>query len=346
MKASRQPFLLWLIALLLAACTPIAPLDSPAGTVPPTPQPTTAATYDNPIYPGDFPDPFVLPVGDHYYVYATNVGATNVPVLRLSQDFAETEWLGDALPRLPEWAAWHQSLTWAPAVLLRGERLVLYYTARYRAAERQCIGRAIADQPAGPFVDDSTVPFVCQLDLGGSIDPSPFVDQDGRAYLLWKNDGNCCGLSVGLWVQPLRDDGLALEGEPVQLIRRDQIWEYPLVEAPAMVEHEGVYYLFYSGNWWESHAYAVGYAVCETVTGPCEKPQKEPLFTFIPEAMGPGGQEFFRDPAGNLWMVYHAWTAPNVGYPEGSRSLRIEPVDFVNGAPQIPGPTVDPQPLP
>ena len=32
--------------------------------------------------------------------------------------------------------------------------------------------------------------------------------------------------------------------------------------------------------------------------------------------MGPGGEAFFTDDEGNLWMAYHAWTGANVGYPE------------------------------
>jgi len=55
---------------------------------------------------------------------------------------------------------------------------------RYRTAERQCISRAVSDNPAGPFVDERSEPLVCQLELGGSIDPSPFVDADGTPYLL------------------------------------------------------------------------------------------------------------------------------------------------------------------
>jgi beta-xylosidase len=303
-------------------------------------------TYTNPVYSGDFPDPFVLRVGDQYYAYATNAGSVNVQTIRLNADFSSWEYLGDALPRLPGWAAWHQSLTWAPAVLQRGDQYVLYYTARFREAGRQCISRAVSDSPTGPFKDDTIGPFICQLDIGGSIDPSPFVDDDGQAYLLWKNDGNCCNRFTGIWIQKLSEDGLSLTGDAVELIRQDQFWEHPLVEGPSMVKQDGIYYLFYSGNWWEGMDYAVGYAVCETALGPCTKPQKKPIFAWKGKAMGPGGQEFFEDPDGNLWMAYHAWTAPDVGYPGGSRSLRIEPVRFIDGVPVIEGPTEEPQPFP
>jgi beta-xylosidase len=135
-------------------------------------------------------------------------------------------------------------------------------------------------------------------------------------------------------------------GEPTKLIIRDQAWERPLIENPAMVHAGDQYYLFYSGNWWESIDYAVGYAICETVAGPCEKPLKQPLIKYTGQVMGPGGQSFFTDEDGDLWMAYHAWTGANVGYPAGERTLRIDPVEFVEGKPVIEGPTEDPQPLP
>jgi beta-xylosidase len=283
-------------------------------------------------------------VEDAYYAYSTNSSNSNIPVLR-STDLVTWERLGDALPALPEWASPNQGLTWAPGVIQIGDSFVLYYTTRDTASDKQCISRAVSDRPAGPFTDDSAEPFICQADLGGSIDPYPFLDESGALYLFWKNDGNCCGLPVGLWVQQLSEDGLSLVGEPTELIQRDQAWERPLIENPAMVEVDGSYYLFYSGNWWESHEYAVGYAVCETITGPCEKPLTEPLFAFANGAMGPGGQSFFTNAGGDLWMAYHAWTGVDVGYPAGERSLRIEPVTFEDGRPVILGPTTDPQPM-
>lgn len=261
------------------------------------------------------------------------------------------------MPALPAWAEPNFGNTWAPGVIQLGEQFNLYFTARDDASDRQCIGVGVSDQPEGIFLDDGNAPLVCQAaphggvepddpeNLGGSIDAYPFRDDD-VLYLYWKNDGNCCGKPVALWGQQLSEDGLTLTGEPVELIRRDQPWEVPLIENPAMVRHEDTYYLFYSGNWWEGPHYAVGYAVCETALGPCVKPTDEPIFTFTPEATGPGGQSFFIDIDGDLWMAYHAWTGAEVGYPDGQRSLRIEPVTFDDGEPIIEGPTSDPQQIP
>jgi beta-xylosidase len=337
--------LYWLfLSVCLVACGGTTSTATPTATaVPPTATPELR--YDNPVFPRDFPDPHILRVDDTYYGYATNTAGANIPIIR-STNLITWERLPDALPLLPAWAALRQGLTWAPGAIQIGDTFVLYYTTRDLASDLQCISRAVSDSPEGPFTDDSTAALVCQTELGGSIDPYPFLDDSGQLYLFWKNDGNCCGLSVGLWVQSLSADGLSLSGEPVELIQRDQGWERPLIENPAMVEDNDTYYLFYSGNWWETHEYAVGYAVCDTITGPCEKPLSEPLFDFEPPVMGPGGESFFTDDAGNLWMAYHAWTGADVGYPAGERSLHLEPVTFRDGQPVIPGPTDDPQPLP
>jgi beta-xylosidase len=301
--------------------------------------------YDNPVYPRDFPDPHVILVDDTYYAYSTNVSPSHVPVLS-STDLVTWTRVGDAMPVQAEWVRKGLGFTWAPGVIQLDDGFALYYTARDIASDKQCIGVAISDSPEGRFESQSDEPLICQAELGGSIDAYPFRDADGQLYLYWKNDGNCCGLDVWLWAQRLSDDGLTLEGEPVQLVARDQAWERPLIENPAMVEQDGEYHLFYSGNWWEGPYYAVGYAVCETASGPCDKPFDKPILSANGEANGPGGQSLFRDTDGDLWIAYHAWTGSDVGYPGGERSLRIDPVEFEDGVPVIEGPTVDPQPLP
>lgn len=357
---------------VLGSCTPVAsqpsgPPDGPAdaggtplgedGGAPvvdasPAPDGAVSASYTNPVFADDFPDPFVLREGDRYYAFATNAGGKNVPVVT-STDLASWNELPDAMPVLPAWARANASLTWAPAVLKRGGSFVLYFTARSIASGFQCIGRAIAASPAGPYVDDSSGPFVCQVGaetpLCGSIDASPFVAANGDPYLLWKSDENapaCAGVTR-LWGQRLGVDGVSLLGSPTELLRRDRGWEMPLIEGPSMLAHDGRYYLFYSAGWWESSNYAIGYAICTTPLGPCEKRTEEgPLVKSGGDALGPGGQEFFTDTSGRTWMAYHGWSSPIVGYQNGGgRSLRIDPIAFDGEAPTVAGPTTSPRPL-
>lgn len=327
-------FCILLIAGVSAACTPIeAPMPTPP-----------ALGYENPVYRLDFPDPFVLRVGDMYYAYATNARGMNIQVIR-SHDLVNWERAGergDALPNLPAWAEKSNSFTWAPGVLALPDEYVLYYVTRFAQAERQCISYAVSRSPDGPFIDDSERPFICQLEEGGSIDPEPFVDRDGATYLLWKSDGNCCGLPIYLYSQQLSQDGRELVGAPARLITLDQAWEPPLIENPSMVEWEGKYYLIYSANWWESRDYAVGYAVCDTPRGPCVKPQNEPILSSAGRHVGTGGAAFFRDASDNLWIAYHAWREPYVGYPSGMRRLYLARVEFESGAPVVYRPEAHP----
>jgi beta-xylosidase len=328
-----------------------APVD---GAVPPGPdaRPPGPTTYTNPILAKDFPDPFVLREGTTYYAFATNAGGKNVPVAT-STDLATWSTVADALPTLPVWAKANASLTWAPSVLKRGARYVLYYTARSSDAGFQCIGRAVSETPQGPYVDDTTEPFICQVTepqaLCGSIDPSPFVASNGDAWLLWKSDENAaaCAGAARLWTQRLGIDGLSLIDVPTPLLQRDRNWEMPLIEGPSMIESGNLFYLFYSGNWWESGDYGVGYAICTTPKGPCSKKTLDgPLVKSAAGALGPGGQEFFTDGSGKLWMSYHAWSAPIVGYSNGgNRSLRIDPIELTGGVPALAGPTTTARPL-
>lgn len=358
--STKIPWTLWVVGLLLlTACAP--PIPSVTPTTAPEQEPVSTQTesrtltpeatelsvpsFINPVYNSDFPDPHVILVGDTYYAYSTNVYPSNIPAIT-STDLVHWESLGDVLPALPKWAVPNFQYAWAPGVIQIEDKFVMYFVARDKEIDKQCIGAGVSDNPAGPFTDTNEEAFICQGEVGGSIDAYPFLDDNGKLYLLWKNDGNCCGFDVWLWIQELSPDGLTLVGEPVQLIQMDQSWERPLIENPAMLKHNGNYYLFYSANKWESHQYAIGYAVCETVLGPCEKPLSEPWFEFKPPVMGPGGEAFFTDKEGNLWMAYHAWTGADVGYPQGKRSLHIDLITFDGDKPVTNGPTFEPQPLP
>lgn len=285
------------------------------------------------IATADLPDPFVLPADGQYFAFATNSGG-NVPVRR-STDLARWGPATDALPVLGRWAV--PGRTWAPAVLERWPLYVLFYTAQDRHTGLQCVGRAVSRLPQGPYVDGWDVPILCQVHRGGSIDASPFVD-GSTAYLYWKSEGVPAARGAEpprLWAQQLSDDGLRLVGRGVELARADRVWEGGVVEGPSMVREGDSYVLLYSGNRWDTAAYAVGWASCRSALGPCTK-AAGPLLTSGARGLGPGGQETFRDLGGRLWLAYHAWGA-RVGYPGGSRTLRLQPLGVRGGVPVIGG---------
>ena len=315
-----------LVATLLAcAGDPTTPTSND---VPEPTGPIAVTRYRNPVYPGDFADPFVLVADGRYYAYATNLRGVNVPILE-SADLVDWTPMGDAMPELPAWAVSGRKLTWAPAVASTTVGYALYYTARDQRSGRQCIGLAESASPTGPFVDHRREPFICQTELGGSIDASVVWDATtGARYLLWKNDGNCCAKQVTLWSQRLSADGRRLEGPRAALLHRDLPWEGPLIEGPTMWHEAGAWRLLYSANQWNTDRYSTGAAVCDSPLGPCSKTGDGPLLASDELVAGPGGAEVFMDLEGRRWLAYHGWSPGAIGYANGgARSLRLDRVE-------------------
>ncbi|MDQ3703883.1 MAG: glycoside hydrolase family 43 protein [Chloroflexota bacterium] len=299
----------------------------------------------NPVIKGDFPDPGIINVDGVYYAYATNAGNKNVQVAR-SNDLVNWEMLRDALPGISKWASLQFGNVWAPEVMKIGEQYVMYYTARDKASNKQCIGLATSPTPEGPFHDTRTEPFVCQPEQGGSIDAAPFRDGD-KLYLYWKNDGNCCGGITYLYAQEMSADGLSLIGEPTQLVKNDERWEGIVIEAPTMWKQGDTYYLFFSGNIYNGLDYAVGYATCQSPTGPCQDAEENPILKTSlerPPVISPGHQTVIADDDGELWLVYHAWESPPG--PKPRRFVWLDRLEWKGGKPDVLGPTTSPQPVP
>ncbi|MEU7571450.1 glycoside hydrolase family 43 protein [Micromonospora sp. NPDC049240] len=315
-----------LAALLVAGCD---------GGSTPSSTPEGARVFTNPVVRTDAPDPQAIRVGDTWYLFHTNAGGRNVPVLT-SPDLVEWTAAGDALPELPDWA--DAGKTWAPeAIQLAPDRFVLYYTVADRASGRQCLGRAVAGTPLGPYLDDSDKPLVCQPELGGSIDASPFRDTDGSLWLLWKNDGNAIGVDTWLWSQRLTPDGLRLTGPATKLLKQTEPWEGTLVEGPFFHRHDGKLFLFFAANAYDRDVYAEGYAVCESPTGPCVKAPENPILKSNDVATGPGHASIVEQD-GRTWLLYHAWPPGQEGTTDPGRQIWLNELLWTNGNPSVHGP--------
>ncbi|WP_107076572.1 glycoside hydrolase family 43 protein [Micromonospora sp. MH33] len=319
-------------ALLVAGC---GSGETPSST------PEGARVFTNPVVRSDAPDPQAIRVGETWYLFHTNSGGRNVPVLT-SPDLVDWTPAGDALPDLPDWA--DAGKTWAPeAIQLAPERFVLYYTVADRASGRQCVGRAVAAGPLGPYRDDAAGPLVCQAELGGSIDASPYRDADGSLWLLWKNDGNAVGVDTWLWSQRLSPDGLRLVGTPTKLLKQTEPWEGTLVEGPFFHRHDGRLLLFFAANAYDQASYAEGYAVCESPTGPCVKAAENPILRSNAVASGPGHASMI-EKDGRTWLLYHAWPPGQEGSTDPGRQVWLDEVVWTDGRPVVKGPTAEPQP--
>ena len=304
-----------------------------------------------PVFSTNFPDPFILPDNGAFIAYATNAneGRANVQMAR-STNLVDWEFdrdgerLHDAMPDLPPWA--REGWTWAPEVIRHEGRYLIYFTARERRSERQCVGVAASDSARGPFTSQATEPLVCQREIGGTIDPAVFRDADGQLYLYYKNDGNAIGRPTEIFGQRLAADGLALTGEPVALLRNDKPWEEHVVESPTMARQGERYVMFFSANHfgWEEHQrlspYAMGYARCEGPMGPCvDAPENPILYSYNDREAGclsgPGHQAVF-EAGGRQFIVFHAHGATRgCRRSDLGRYMYIAPLLWRDGTPQI-----------
>lgn len=279
------------------------------------------------VHPYDFPDPSLLIVGDTYYAYATEGPGGAIQVLS-STDLRTWSVRTRALANRPGWAK--PGPIWAPSVHPIGGRYVLYYATRSKISNQQCISTAVSEDPAGPFIDLSPVPLICQDDLGGSIDPDVYLDQFGFAHLTWKSEGETVGRRAQIWTQALSADGLAVNGFAKPMFEATDGWEQKTVENPSMVLLDGQWVLFYSGGKWNTDGYSVGYALCDGPTGPCRRPANPRLHSSGGGFVGPGGADVFRSRGGRSLAVYAAWDKGKVGNPN-ARRLHVAEVSFSDG---------------
>lgn len=283
------------------------------------------------VWHGQFGTPSLIKVGDRYWAYATTTGGDNLPTM-WSSDLRTWHtrsaypaghnpgWFAnynDAFPHPASWADYYIhrngrafSSLWGPSVARIGNRYVLAYAVADRTPNRHCISLATSSAPDGPFVDDSSKPFVCSSDPNGSIDPQILQPGDGANYLVWKNAGRPGSTPTKVYSRRLTASGLAFApGTHAHLLLQTaRPWEGNVIENPAMIHYGSRYYLFYSGNSYTSSAYATGYAICAGPLGPCHRPSTTgPLLATSAAHVGPGGATPFVGPAGALLLAYDAW---------------------------------------
>lgn len=294
-----------------------------------------AVPVRGPVLDRDFPDPDIVKVGRTYHAYATNGDGKHVQHA-MSTDLVHWTVAGaDVLPALGRWAEPDSGKVWAPEVYANGHGFTLQYTAKDRAGGRQCVGAALSPSPDGPFVPAGDGPLVCPVEDGGAIDAAGFTEH-GRRYLLWKSDGNCCHKDTWLHLQPVSRDGTRTTGPAVRLLKQDQLWEGEVVEAPTLVKRGGHYVLFYSANFYDGDAYATGYALADSLTGPYTKGPRPLLSTesLGGTVRGPGGQDVVTGPDGRDRIVFHGWRP---GPPHRYRAVYTVGLGFDGGRPVVRG---------
>jgi hypothetical protein len=304
----------------------------------------TIAPSSSPAFNGDAPDPDVVRDGPDYYAFTTGtVLGNHIQALVDTSGSPQSGWRSytgtsygsTALPNVPDWET--PNTQTSPGVFFWGGQWIMYYDAAmydYPAGTgNNCLAVATTPTltPTDPvFTDNPPIPFLCEPQLGGAIDPSPFVDPvTGNAYLVWKSNDGGSSQPARLWSQQLSSNGLSLVGSPQLLLTQDTV-DYPwesTIENPDMVDAGGTYILLFSTGQWNSSSYSEDFATCAGPAGPCTQGQSSPVLSSYGSAAGPAGGSLFQDASGNWYLGYAAWQPGCTNYScGGARRLFVAPV--------------------
>lgn len=314
----------WVVATVMAlgafvagACEPAPPL----GTV-------VQHSATSPNW-GRGGDPFVMLDGSTYYVFSsnTNMRLPITPVTDLNATYTEQAFYAasvEGMPSKPSWAT--GEILWAPTVVHAPGRYVLWFAAnRYNPpdpANKQCIGRAFAFSPAGPYIPEQT-PFSCGIDgIHGALDPNVFVEPSGAMWLYAAfGDTNqpIHAIPLDQFGDPAnrRSDGTA-EHWPFPVLGINHAWEGRFIENASMIfdPSTDTYLMSYSAGDWYTAGYSTGLARCASPVGMCSTSPDGPWLASSSTRSGPGGLSFFTGADGTPKAVYASFAAGAEGQSE------------------------------
>jgi beta-xylosidase len=209
------------------------PIEPPPITYPWVPD-QGDGTFCNPIIFADYSDPDVVRVGGDYYLTSSSFTCTpGLPILH-SRDLVNWTIINHAVKNLPHprfEAVQPGCGIWAPSIRFHNERFWIFFPM-----PDEGIYVTTAKDPAGKW----TKPRLVQ-EGKGLIDPCPFWDDDGRAYLVHAYAGSRAGIKHQLRVRPMAPDGSRLLGEG-QIVFHDPERQ-PTIEGPKFLKKDGWYYI-------------------------------------------------------------------------------------------------------
>jgi beta-xylosidase len=280
------------------------------------------AQAPKPILDGFTADPAIRVFGDTYYVYPTsdkpNWMTTDFSVWS-SKNLIDWKKEGMILDVTKE-LKWANIKAWAPDCIARNGKFYFYFCADGK------IGVATADKPTGPFVDALGQPLLDRKAnpriTSNTIDPYPFIDDDGQAYLYWGNS------SGKVNVVKLKPDMITLDGDPVEFTikGRSSGQSIDFREGVVVFKRQGKLYFMWSVDDARSDNYRVAYGTAENVFGPVTVPENATVLSKHGLAKGTGHHSVVNVPGTDRWYVaYHRHAIPGGGgYQRETCLVRME----------------------
>lgn len=192
--------------------------------------------YKNPILYTDYSDPDAIRVGEDYFMIASSFcNAPGLPLLH-SKDLVNWKVVNYIIDRIPEErykVPVHGCGVWAPAIR--------YHEGMYFVCfpmPDEGIYMSTAADPFGKWSEPVNI-----RPGAGWIDPCPFWDDDGKAYLVAGVAKSRIGYKSVLHMVEMQPDGMGLTGEEIKIFdgnENDQV----TIEGPKMYKRNGWYYIF------------------------------------------------------------------------------------------------------
>lgn len=192
-------------------------------------------TYRNPVLHADYSDPDVIRVGSDFFLVSSSFqAAPGLPLLH-SADLVNWTLVNHILPRLP-WPDYalvaHGRGVWAPSLRYRNGEFLVYF-----GAPDEGLYLCRTTDPFGPW----SAP-VCVKKAVGWIDPCPFWDDDGSAYLVNAFANSRIGFKSVLRMNRLSPDGSQVLDEGRFIF--DGQSHHITIEGPKLYKRNGFYYIF------------------------------------------------------------------------------------------------------
>ena len=192
-------------------------------------------SYRNPVLCCDYSDPDVIRVGDTYYMTASSFNyVPGLPILT-SADLVNWRLVNYALPNIPEPGyeiPRHACGVWAPAIRWHDGFFYIYYGMPDEGIYMVRAADACGQWDAPKLVRAGK----------GLIDPCPFWDDDGRAYVIHAYANSRIGFKSRIGIFPMSADGTHAIGEDKFLF--DGTANHPTIEGPKVYKRDGWYYIF------------------------------------------------------------------------------------------------------
>ena len=192
--------------------------------------------YRNPVLYADYSDPDAIRVGDDYFMISSSFcNAPALPVLH-SKDLVNWKVVNYVLDKIPEFRyrnPIHGCGVWAPSIR--------YHEGTYYVCfpmPDEGIYMTTTKDPFGKWSEPVNI-----RPGAGWIDPCPFWDDDGKAYLVAGVAKSRIGYKSVLHMVEMQPDGMGLIGDEVKIFdgnENDQV----TIEGPKMYKRNGWYYIF------------------------------------------------------------------------------------------------------